>query len=195
MQHIRCFAIIFLLVFPFVFLPVLAHEEGSSEGAPGADSARPSENSLDKGDSAPPFELTDQNGERIALSDFNGRPRFVTFVYTHCEDVCPLILQNRRRLEADMTPVIGDGIVFIGITVDPENDSSAVLKAFIQKIGVETRDLHLLTGSVEAVEAVLLAYNVGLVKEGEFGRVVGHSGLGYAIDAAGIIRDIYNFSS
>ena len=40
---------------------------------------------------APDFRLTDQFGQPVSLSQFRGHPVIVTFLYTHCPDVCPLI--------------------------------------------------------------------------------------------------------
>jgi len=150
---------------------------------------------LDQGDVAPLFALTNQDRKKIALSDFSGRPRFVLFIYTHCEDVCPLILQDRKRIEADLEPTIGKGVVFLGVSLDPQNDTPEVLKAFIAKIGVDTKDLHLLTGETEEVAKVLRAYDIGVILDKATGLVTGHSSVGFAIDKNGIVTEVFNFSS
>ncbi len=162
------------------------HEKDSSEIPP---------HLLDEGDEAPLFTLTNQDRKKIALSDFSGRPRFVVFIYTHCEDVCPLILQDRKRLEEDMAQTIGSEIVFLAVTFDPINDTPEVLKTFIEKIGVDTKDLHLLTGDLQEVEAVLRAYAIGVIRDKATGQIEGHSALGFAIDRNGIVREVFNFSS
>lgn len=40
---------------------------------------------------APDFRLKDQFDKQISLSQFKGKPVVLTFLYTHCPDVCPLI--------------------------------------------------------------------------------------------------------
>lgn len=198
MKSLRKFLNRLILVFLITLLPswLPAHEgEGKTGNKPTADASEKPHHSLDQGDVAPLFVLTNQDRQKIAFSDFSGRPRFVVFIYTHCEDVCPLILQNRKQLEKDMEPSIGSGVVFLAITFDPENDTPEVLKAFIKEIGVETKDLHLLTGETQEVEKVLLAYEIGLVIDKATGRVTGHSAVGFAIDRNGIIREVFNFSS
>src|SRR4051812_34713637 len=35
------------------------------------------------------FALRDQDGRRVGLRDFRGQPVVLTFMYTHCQDVCP----------------------------------------------------------------------------------------------------------
>ncbi|MBO0796958.1 MAG: SCO family protein, partial [Ktedonobacteraceae bacterium] len=39
---------------------------------------------------SPDFRLTDQFGKPVAFSQFKGKPIVLTFLYTHCPDVCPL---------------------------------------------------------------------------------------------------------
>ena len=40
---------------------------------------------------APAFILIDQHGETVNLSQFEGKIVVMTFVYTHCPDVCPAL--------------------------------------------------------------------------------------------------------
>ena len=48
---------------------------------------------------APDFQLTDQNGSLIKLSDFRGKIVVLTFMDSKCKDTCPLTAaQLRRRL-------------------------------------------------------------------------------------------------
>ncbi|MFQ5949245.1 MAG: SCO family protein, partial [Nitrospiria bacterium] len=149
---------------------------------------------LGEGDRAPDFILTDQNHNQVSLGDFKGRPRFVVFIYTHCEDVCPVVIENRKRLERDLAPSIGGGIIFLAVTIDPERDTPEVLKRFVKKIGVETKDLYLLGGNPRDVEKVLLDYNISVFRNRHTGHVVGHSSVGFAIDGEGVIRETLQFS-
>jgi protein SCO1/2 len=45
---------------------------------------------------APDFELRNQDGDTISMRDFRGQPVIVTFLYTSCEDTCPLQAQTIR---------------------------------------------------------------------------------------------------
>ena len=46
---------------------------------------------------APQIVLHDQNGKLFKLSSLRGKAVFLTFVYAHCPDVCPLMMQGLRR--------------------------------------------------------------------------------------------------
>src|SRR5439155_25348111 len=43
---------------------------------------------------APNFQLTDQAGQKISLAQFKGKPVVLTFLYTHCPDICPLTAEH-----------------------------------------------------------------------------------------------------
>ena len=47
---------------------------------------------------APPLRLRDIDGKEVNLKDLRGSPVLVTFVYAHCPDVCPLIMQSLRQV-------------------------------------------------------------------------------------------------
>ena len=46
---------------------------------------------------APPIQLHDADGRTVTLAAQRGHYVLVTFLYTHCPDVCPLIAQNLER--------------------------------------------------------------------------------------------------
>ena len=47
---------------------------------------------------APDFDLVDQNGNSVNLTQFEGKIVVMTFVYTHCPDVCPAITYQMKKL-------------------------------------------------------------------------------------------------
>lgn len=81
-------------------------------------------------DYARDFALSDQNGQQRTLKDFAGKVVVVFFGYTQCPDVCPTTLQEllevRRLLGAD-----GEKLQAVFITVDPERDTSELLKSYM----------------------------------------------------------------
>ena len=80
-----------------------------------------------------PFALTDQDGRTVRDSDFAGKYRIVYFGYTHCPDICPndlaVIGQAMRRLDKS-APALAARIQPVFVTVDPERDTPAVMKAY-----------------------------------------------------------------
>jgi cytochrome oxidase Cu insertion factor (SCO1/SenC/PrrC family) len=74
---------------------------------------------------APDFALTDHFGNPTSLSQFRGHPVALTFIYTHCPDVCPLIASN---MHAAFGQFGGDAsqVALLAVTVDPEKTTRLI---------------------------------------------------------------------
>ncbi len=80
-------------------------------------------------DPAPDFQLTDENGKTVALSGLRGRVVVLTFLYTTCPDVCPLIADH-LRLANEQLGSAPDKVAFVAVSVDPEHDTPAAIQIF-----------------------------------------------------------------
>ena len=72
-------------------------------GAPAQAKSQNQWDRLDADEPAPAFALTDQNGRRVALADFRGKVAIVTFLFTNCTDVCPVLPQMLNRVDQLLT--------------------------------------------------------------------------------------------
>jgi protein SCO1 len=78
---------------------------------------------------APDFELENQDGERISMRDFRGEPVIVTFLYTTCEDTCPVQAQTVRGALDEL----GEDVPAIAVAVDPPRDTPNRARAFLSE--------------------------------------------------------------
>ena len=76
---------------------------------------------------APDFALTNQDGERVSMRALRGRPVIVTFLYTNCEDTCPLQAQTVRGALDEL----GHDVPALAIAVDPPNDTARSARKFL----------------------------------------------------------------
>lgn len=76
------------------------------------------------------FTLHDHNGQVRTLADFKGKLVVLFFGYTQCPDVCPTSMLELAEVKKLLGPD-GDKLQGLFITVDPERDSAAVLKAYM----------------------------------------------------------------
>ncbi|OOG36779.1 SCO family protein [Polaromonas sp. A23] len=76
------------------------------------------------------FLLPDHNGVTRSLKDFNGEVAVVFFGFTQCPDVCPTTLTEIVQAKKLMGPD-GARLKAIFVTVDPERDTSQVLKTYL----------------------------------------------------------------
>jgi protein SCO1 len=84
-------------------------------------------------DYARDFALTDHNGQPRTLKDFAGKVVVIFFGFTQCPDVCPTSMAELADIKKMLDANGGQGSKLQGlfITVDPERDTPAVLKAYM----------------------------------------------------------------
>lgn len=136
-----------------------------------------------------PFTLTDQNGQTVTADAFKGQPFLVFFGYTHCPDVCPTTLSDMTQVLQALGPSKPAHAVFI--TVDPERDTSAVLKDYLSSFDPRITGL---TGTPDAIAAVEKAYRV-YAKRGPSengGYAMDHTSLVYLMDKDGQFAEAFN---
>ncbi len=79
---------------------------------------------------APDFELIDQFGNLVNMSQFEGKIVLITFLYTHCPDVCPAVTYQMNKLSEELGDDYNASVVFLSVTVDPERDTPARLASW-----------------------------------------------------------------
>ena len=79
---------------------------------------------------APDFELVDQNGNVVNMSQFQGKVVLITFVYTYCPDICPAVTYQMKKLANELGEDYNESVVFLSVTVDPERDTPERLSTF-----------------------------------------------------------------
>lgn len=110
---------------------------------------------------APDFTLTNQDGQPVRLTDYEGKLVLLVFGYTHCPDACPLTLFALNRALAELGDARGQVQVLM-ISVDPQTDTPAALKEYLSHFNPAFAGL---TGSLQEIEAVTRAYGVFVEKE------------------------------
>ncbi|HLT56832.1 MAG TPA: SCO family protein [Bacillota bacterium] len=119
-------SIIIILVFGFLIFFV------STDGfqAFTAETARTKE-LIEKKPQFPNVTLEDSKEREYSFSEFSGKYVFVTFIYTACTDVCPELELNMAQVyERIPEQYIGEDIVFLSISFDPERDTPETLEKY-----------------------------------------------------------------
>jgi len=138
---------------------------------------------------APAFELTSQDNKPVTLAGLRGKVVAVSFLYTACPDICPLLTQKLVEVQDALGDSFGDKIQFVSVTLDPEHDTPEVLKDYAAAWEAKTAGWSFLTGPKAAVEDVARRYGVYAVKSAE--GSIDHTLLTSIIDARGILRVQY----
>ena len=109
-------------------------------------------------DPAPNFALINQEGQPVSLADFKGKPVVLTFLYTHCTDVCPIIADKLHNA-TDKLGADSSKVAIVAITTDPTHDDRASIERFSEQHGMTGRWSYL-TGSPSQLEPVWKSYYV-----------------------------------
>jgi protein SCO1 len=139
---------------------------------------------------APPLALRNYLGERVNIDSYRGKAVLVTFLYTHCPDVCPLITSNLRVAQNLMRPAVSSKAQIIAISVDSHGDTPKAVAAFLARHEMTGRMLYLL-GSTHELARVWQAWGVGSERDAKQPQFIDHSGLIYGITGSGKRLTLY----
>jgi len=103
----------------------------------------------------PNVPVIDQNGRTLHFYDdvIKGKIVVISFIYTSCQDLCPLNTARMAQLYDKLDGAVGRDLFFISLTVDPENDTPERMKAFADAFDVGPGWLFL-TGKVADIRAI-----------------------------------------
>ena len=156
-----------------------AHEDHKNHTSMSAD--KPSEHSLFLLDST----WTDADGKSLKLGVVRGHPTLVLMFYGTCEAVCPILIEDMKKIDASLSERARAQTRKLLVTFDPDNDTTDKLAALAKKRGVASPDWHLLRGDDSQVRelAAVLGVRYRKTGNGEFS----HSNLITLLDEQGVV--------
>src|ERR1700722_4284087 len=97
----------------------------------------------------PPLSLRNYKGERVNIDQYKGKAVLVTFLYTKCPDVCPLIASNLGVALNEMGSAKASKVQVIAVSVDPRGETPTAVASFLQRHGVAGRMQYLIGSAHE----------------------------------------------
>ena len=146
--------------------------------------------------SVPPFSLTESTGKTVTNGDLQGKVWVADFIYTTCPGPCPIISSSMARLQQKLT---GDNRVqLVSFSVDPQDDTPAVLTAYANRFEADPQKWWFLTGPKQQMFDLIqkgflqsLQDNHGQhLADGQF--LVVHSTYMVLVDQHGTMRGFYS---
>jgi protein SCO1/2 len=135
------------------------------------------------------FKLVDQNGRLFQWNDTRGKIVLITFIFTSCPDVCPLLTAKFAAIQRSLDANKFNDYLLLSITTDPERDTAAALKDYAGHFQADHRRWAFLTGTRSELAAVwrIFKVNVTKTKSGD----VNHTSLTTLVDRRGSRRVDY----
>jgi protein SCO1/2 len=137
---------------------------------------------------APDFTLTDQEGKRVRLGDLRGKIVLLTFLYTQCPDVCPLMAENLNAALRELDPAQRGDVRVLAVSVDPRHDTPATVRGYV-KVHRLLPEFRYLIGSERALTKVWEKYQVQVDPQDL--DLVDHTAYTLLIDREGRGRVLY----
>lgn len=128
---------------------------------------------------------TSASGKELPLSEFKGRVQVVTMFFARCEFACPILVHDMKRIEAALPATLRTNVGFLLVSFDSERDTPEALRAYSQRVELDTNRWTLLRGSSDDVLelAALLGIKFKRDSRGQFA----HSNVITVLNSAGEI--------
>jgi len=134
---------------------------------------------------APQISLRDQDGRLVDLKEQRGRVVVLTFLYTKCKDVCPLMASSLNAVLANLKPSDRARVRALAVSVDPRNDTFAAVRRYVKEKSL-LPEFRYLVGTKQALEPVWSAY--GIMIDPVALESIDHTGRIVVIDREGRLR-------
>lgn len=122
------------------------------------------------------FTLRDQDGQRVSLRDTRGKVTVLTFMYSTCQDSCPVIASQIRGALDDL----GHDVPVLAISVDPANDTELTARRFVNRQSLTGR-MRFLLGSRAQLAPIWKRFAI----QPQQGKAFDHSAYVLLIDRRG----------
>lgn len=122
----------------------------------------PATDLLHVGQPVPDFVLTDQNRQRVSLSQFAGKVVAITFIYTRCPrpDYCVRLSNNFGLLQRRFKDRMGRDLVLLTVVIDPAHDQPEALINYARTWKADARTWHFLTGSLADIQQLCRKFDM-----------------------------------
>jgi len=138
-------------------------------------------------DYAKDFSMADQNGVLRSMKDFQGKVVVMFFGYTQCPDVCPTTMADlakvKKQLGAD-----GDKLQVLFVSLDPERDTPALLKAYMANFDPTFLALSTSLDKLPAVAKEFKVFYAKVPGPTPTSYTLDHSAGSYVFDTKGKVR-------
>lgn len=138
------------------------------------------------------FAYTNQDEQAVSLTDLKGSIWVANFIFTYCETVCPTMTFNMAELQHKLKAADVEAKL-ISFSVDPERDSPAALRVYLEKFGADFSNWSALTGYGfdEVKSFALRSFKAPISKDEATGQVI-HGISFYLVDQSGTVVAKYD---
>jgi protein SCO1/2 len=133
--------------------------------------------------------LLDQDGQVFDREALEGKLWVTSFIFTHCRATCPMLVAQMKKLQGRLGDVSSARL--LSVSVDPRNDTPAVIKAYMESNQIDERNWRFVTGTEKAVQDFVVGgFKVGYGRM-QWSTELTHSNSFALVDEQARIRGYY----
>lgn len=142
----------------------------------------------------PNVTLEDSKERVYPFSEFQDKYVMITFVYTACTDVCPQLEMNLAQVyDGIPSEYIGEDIVFLSISFDPERDDPETLERYRMYFGSDGETWRMARINDQAeLDELLNNFGVIVIPDGE--GDFAHNSAFYLVDMGGKLMEVMDYT-
>lgn len=145
----------------------------------------------------PEFSLTNEDGKPFGSKNLQGKAYLAAFMFTRCPSICPDLTKRMKEVDQAVKKA-NQKLELVSISVDPENDTPEVLRAYAKKHGADVDNWSFLTGDFATIartsEDGFKIALAGKVEEGKPHLGITHGSHLILVDGRGKIRGYFRSS-
>lgn len=138
----------------------------------------------------PSFKLVERSGKPFGSNDLKERIWIADFIYTRCNDECPLMTSKMAVLERQLKEV--SNLAFVSFTVDPGYDKPRILSKYASRHGVKPGRWFFLTGDEKVILSLIThGFHLPFLADHHDNHLL-HSSIFVLVDSHGNVRGYYD---
>jgi protein SCO1 len=154
-------------------------------------SSRSSLEEMSQYGSVPQFSLTERSGKTIGLEQLRGTIWIADFIYTDCQDTCPLQSAEMARLQDELSAQ--KAVKLLSFSVNPDKDTPSVLSQYADRFKASSDRWLFLTGRQEEIKSLVQdGFRLSVASASSDPGVILHSPRLVLIDRQAQIRGYYD---
>jgi protein SCO1/2 len=174
---------------------ILFMARGPAAPGPPSAAAAPALDVLGEYGDVPDFRLTSATGRPVGLSDLRGRIWIADFIFTRCTGMCPILTGRMASIRKSLASE--QDVSLVSFTVDPDYDSTEVLKRYAGEHAPGDDGWIFLTGDRQALyrligEGFKLSVAAAPPETASPGELITHSDRFVLVDRKGKIRGYFH---
>lgn len=95
------------------------------------------------------FTFTTDNGSVLTPAEVKGKLVLMSFFFTRCSGICPMVTASVKRIHERIAD--HKNLVFVSVSVDPENDGARQLTEFRNRMKVPFDNWYFTTGNKDEI--------------------------------------------